>query len=294
MTVGQWVTSNSYDSVGNLITLTRPDGSALTYTYDTAHRLTQATDSLSNRTVSTLDAAGDVTAAQTFNASNSLIWTRSYTFDAIGRLFHAIGAQGQTASYSHDSAGNLLQITDPLANVTNRSYDALNRLIQSTDPKGGMTAYGYDSENRLVSVKDPRALTTSYGYDALNDVTSLSSPDTGATAKTYDAAENLASATDARGDTTSYTYDALNRVTKAAFADSTSITFQYDQGTDGIGHLTTMTDPGGTTTWTYNINGQVTSKQQTNGAISLTTSYGYNATTGRLASTTYPSGLALT
>ena len=153
-----------------------------------------------------------------------------------------------------------------------------------------MTAFGYDNESRLASVTDPRGLTTSYVHDGLDDVTSLGSPDTGVTANTYDAAGNLVTSTDARGDTTTYTYDALNRVTKATFADSTSIVYQYDQGANGIGHLTSMTDAGGTTTWAYDIHGHVISKQQTTGAVTLTTSKTYNAVTGQLASITYPSG----
>jgi RHS repeat-associated protein len=292
-TAGQWVTSYAYDPVGQLIKLTRPDGSFFAFTYDAAHRLTQIADAVGNQTVFTLDAAGNRTQVQVFNASSGLTRTRSFTYDAISRLLQAIGAQGQMTSYSYDANGNRTQITDPLAHVYSDAYDALNLLIQATDPNGGVTAYGYDSENRVTGVTDPRSLVTSYAYNGLNDLTSLGSPDTGATAETYDAAGNLVTSTDARGDTTTYSYDALNRLTKATFADSTSITHQYDQGTNGIGHLTAMTDAGGTTTWAYDINGQVISKQQTSGGVTLTTSHAYNATTGQLASTTYPSGATI-
>src|SRR5262249_31146261 len=78
----------------------------------------------------------------------------------------------------------------------------------------------------------------------------------------------------------------------AAFADGTAITYQYDQGTNGIGHLTGMTNPGGTTRWAYDIHGRVTTKRQTSGGLALTTSRTYNAVTGQLTSMTYPSGSA--
>jgi RHS repeat-associated protein len=289
-TEAQWVTTYTYDAVGQLIKLTRPDGSFLAFTYDAAHRLVGIADALGNGVVYTLDASSNRIQTQVFGASNNLTWTHSYSYDGVNRLVQAIGAVGQTTNYAYDTNSNLTQITDPVGNATKAAYDALNRLVQSTDPNGGLTALGYDPESRLNSVTDPRTLTTSYAYDGLDDVTSLGSPDTGVTAMTYDAAGNLVGATDARGDTTTYSYDALNRVTKAAFADGSSITYQYDQGANGIGHLTAMTDAGGTTTWNYNINGQVTSKQQTSGAVTLTTSHAYNATTAQLASTTYPSG----
>jgi RHS repeat-associated protein len=289
-TEAQWVTTYAYDAAGNLITLTRPDASALAFTYDAAHRLVAITDSLTNKIQYTLDAAGDATQWQVLGASGNVTQTRSYTYDAVTRLIQAIGAAGQTTIYAYDPNSNLTQVADPLGHVTNAAYDALNRVIKTTDANGGMTAFGYDNESRLNSVTDPRGLMTSYVHNGLDDVTSLGSPDTGVTAKTYDAAGNAITSTDARGDTTTYTYDALNRVTKAAFADSTSITYQYDQGTNGIGHLTAMSDPGGTTAWAYDIHGRVISKQQTSGGVTLTTSHAYNAATGQLASTTYPSG----
>jgi RHS repeat-associated protein len=292
-TEAQWVTTYVYDAVGQLIKLTRPDHSFLTFTYDTAHRLTGVADSLGNRTAYTLDLTSNRTLEQVFGATGNLVRKRSYTYDAVNRLSQLIGALGQTTSYSRDTNGNLTQIADPLGHATSATYDPLNRLIGTTDPNGGMTGFTYDPLSRLAGVTDPRGLVTSYAYDGLNDLTSLVSPDNGVTTKTYDAAGNVLTSTDARGKTTAYSYDALNRVTKAAFADGTAIVYQYDQGANGIGRLTSMSDPGGTTTWAYNVHGQVTSKQQTSGRLTLTTSRAYNAATGQLASTTYPSGSAI-
>jgi YD repeat-containing protein len=68
-TEAQWVTTFAYDGVGQLIKLTRPDGSFVTSDYDAAHRLIAVTDSLGNYTVYTLDADGNRTSEQTFGAS---------------------------------------------------------------------------------------------------------------------------------------------------------------------------------------------------------------------------------
>jgi YD repeat-containing protein len=292
-TEGQWVTTYAYDAAGQLTKLTRADRSFFTFTYDTAHRLTGVADSLGNRIAYTLDLTSNRTLEQVFNTTNNLIRTRSYAYDPVNRLSQAIGALGQTTSYAYDTNGNLTGVTDPLGHATSAVYDPLNRSIGTTDPNGGMTGFAYDPLSRLAGVTDPRGLVTSYAYDGLDDVTSLGSPDTGVTAKTFDAAGNVLTSTDARGDKTTYTYDALNRVTKAAFADGTATTYQYDQGANGIGRLTAMSDPGGTTSWAYNVHGQITSKQQTSGRLTLTTSRAYNAVTGQLASTTYPSGSTL-
>jgi YD repeat-containing protein len=292
-TEGQWVTTYAYDAVGQLIKLTRPDHSFFTFTYDAAHRLTGVADALGNRIAYTLDLTSNRTLEQVFNTTNNLIRTRSYAYDPVNRLSQAIGALGQTTSYSYDTNSNLTGVTDPLGHATSAAYDSLNRLMGTTDPNGGMTGFAYDPLSRLAGVTDPRGLVTSYAYDGLDDVTSLGSPDTGVTAKTYDAAGNTLTSTDARGDKTTYAYDALNRVTRAAFADGTAILYQYDQGANGMGRLTAMSDPGGTTSWAYNVHGQVTSKQQTSGWLTLTTSRAYNAVTGQLTGTTYPSGTSI-
>jgi RHS repeat-associated protein len=291
-TEGQWVTTYSYDAAGQLIRFTRPDGSFLAFTYDPAHRLVGVSDSLGNRIAYALDAASNRIQEQVIAASGTLFRTRSYNYDWVNRVSQAIGALGQTTSYSYDPNGNLTQVSDPLGHTTTGIYDPLNRLTGATDANGGATDFSYDALSRLASVTDPRGLVTSYVYDGLNDVTSLNSPDTGVTAKIYDTAGRAISSTDARGDTTAYAYDALNRLTQAAFADGTATTYHYDQGANGIGRLTAMTDPSGTTAWAYDIHGRVTAKRQTGAGVTLTTGRTYNAVTGQLASIVYPSGSA--
>ena len=124
-TEAQWVTTDAYDAVGQLIRLTRPDRSFLSFAYDAAHRLTGITDSLGNRIAYTLDATSNRIAEQVSGSSGGLTWTHSYAYDAVNRLSQATGALGQTTSYSYDPNGNLIVVTDPLANVTGAAYDPL-------------------------------------------------------------------------------------------------------------------------------------------------------------------------
>jgi len=76
---------------------------------------------------------------------------------------------------------------------------------------------------------------------------------------------------------------------RAIFQGGTSTVWQYDQGANGIGRLSMITDVTGSTSYSYDANGHVTQKIQTVGAVSLTMSYGYDAG-GRLASVAYPLG----
>ena len=284
------VTTFTYDAAGELIKLTRPDGSYLAYTYDAAHRLVGVADALGDTIAYTLDAAGNRIKEQVYDPNKVLAQTHSRAYDGLSRLYQDIGAQSQASTYYYDANGNLTQFYNPVYADTYRYFDALNRLIQVNDPNYNSTFFKYDAKSRLSSVTDPRGLMTSYGNNGLDLQTSISSPDAGVQNKTYDTAGNVITATDGNGKMTSYAYDALNRVTQATLANGNVITYQYDQGSFGINHLTSLSDPTGNTTWGYNRYGQVNLKQQTVGAVALKTQWMYTANTGLLASITYPSG----
>ena len=96
------------------------------------------------------------------------------------------------------------------------------------------------------------------------------SPDTALTTNTYDSGGNLKTSTDARSAITTYNYDVLNRVTGAAFKIGAStdqtITYTYDAGTNGKGHLTGASDGNHTIAWNYDSQGRVTARGSRSGA----------------------------
>ena len=297
-TVGTELTSFTYWPTGLLKKATLPDGSYLEYTYDAAHRLTGVNDAEGNRIEYTLDAMGNRTAEQSFDPSNALTRTRTQVFNTLNQLQKTLGAAGTpavTTECAYDNNGNQTSIDAPLGRDTTQTYDELNRLTSVTDPDSGVIQYGYNALDQLISVTDPRNLTTSYIYNALGDLTQQVSPDTGTTTNTYDSAGNLATSTDARNAVTTYAYDALNRVTSAAFkiggTTDQTISYGYDAGTNGKGHLTSASDADHSLNWTYDAQGRVTSKTQVQGSISQAVAYGY--TDGLLTSMTTPSGQSI-
>jgi RHS repeat-associated protein len=289
-TVGTETTTFTYHPTGLLRRITLPDGSYIEHTYDAAHRLTRIEDGEGHHIVYTLDAMGNRTAEQARDPSNTLARTRSWVYNSLNRLTQEIGAAGTapvTTSFGHDNNGNETSINAPLARNTALSYDALNRLGQITDPLLGATQYGYNALDQLLSVTDPRGKVTSYTYNAHGDLTQLVSPDTGTTVNTYDSGGNPLTSTDARSKTGTYAHDALNRVTSLTYPDQT-ITYTYDTGTNQKGRLTQVSDASGSTSWTYDAHGKVSSRQQSMG-ITKTLSYAYDAS-GRLQTLTLPSG----
>jgi RHS repeat-associated protein len=299
---GVLTTTYTIDPTGELKELILPDSSSLTYTYDTAHRVTQVTDTQNNYTQYTPDALGDITAVNTFNNSGGLRYQHSATFDALGRILTDVGGAGQTTTYSnYDNNGNVQTITDPLTNPATQVFDVLNRLTQITDANTGITKFTYDTHNRTTKVTDANVHATSYVYDGFGDAIQQTSPDSGVTVYHYDGDANVTQKVDALAATVNMTYDKLDRVATRSYpADSSQfVGYVYDQsgGTFGfgVGQLTTMTDPMGTHNLQYDERGNIVAHRRfTNpGGVSLGHIFFAYDAASRLSNVTYPSGMTL-
>jgi RHS repeat-associated protein len=321
---GDAVTTFGYDGTGQVTLVTQPDGVALGYVYDDAHRLTDIVDSLDNRIHYTLDNAGNRIKEETFDANydpltpgQGLKRSLARQYNALNRLVRDLNAGAAATRDStlydtspladgFDANGNSVQWKDGLNVQTQQTYDPLNRLVKTiqdytgTDAETGdaTTEYGYDARDNLRTVTDPDNLTTTYTYDGLGNLADLDSPDTGHTDYAYDRAGNRIGQTDNRAVTSSYTYDALGRLLSIAYPTSAlDVAFAYDQGntttscasSSPLGRLTRMTDATGSTTYCYDKRGNVTSKTQVTAGTTLTVAYTHTLA-DRVATITYPSG----
>jgi RHS repeat-associated protein len=296
---GVRTTTYTIDPASELTKVTLPDSSYLAYGYDTAHWVTKTTDTLGNYIQYSLDALGDKTQINTYNSSSTLERQHSATFDALGRMLTDVGGVGQTTTYTYDPNGNALTITDPLMNETVRLFDALNRLYKSTDANSGVTQFTYDAHDRLLTVSDPDTNVTTYVRDGFGNSIQQASPDSGTSVYHYDADNNLTKKTDALSIVTNNTFDALDRVLTTQYpADSTlNVAYTYDQtGTGygfGIGHLTSLTDPAGSLSRSYDERGNMLTEKRINGTTTLTTTYTYDPAS-RIGTITYPDGSLVT
>ena len=262
-----------------LTSITNPDGTQQTFTYDAEGRLasqsgsggtgTQTYSYNSAGTVTVTDALGDKTTllygangavAQTQDALGNVTQLRSNT---AGELTSATTAGGSLYQYAYDTAGNLTSYTDPLGGTASASY-----------------ASGTDN---LTSFTDQRGDTTHYTYNTAGNVTGITYEDGSGDTYQYDAQGLLTSSTDADGSTTRYGYDSAGDLTSETFSNGTADTYTYSQG-----NLTSATAPGeGTTRYTYNSADQLTSVTNPQGQVE---SYTYNAL-GQLATRTEPGGV---
>ena len=175
----------TYDAVGNLTTLTYPDGKIVNYEYDAANRLNKVSDWSDRVTTYGYDRNGRLT---TTTRANGTILTNHY--DVAGRLLEqkdvdAKGAVINQYEYTYDAEGKITVEKSARESGTFEmksavmEYDTGNRLISyngetveydedgnmTYGPLGGkMVQYRYDSRNRLI-----QAGNTTYLYDAENN-----------------------------------------------------------------------------------------------------------------------------
>ena len=290
---GALTTSYSYDAAGNLISITSPDGSSYTNTYDAAHRLQGVADLFNQTAAYSLDALGDRTQSSFLDSNGVQQRLHSAKFDVLGRLLQDIGGAGQATKATYDANGNATSITDPLSQATQHVFDPLNRLVRTTDPAKGVATTTYDAHDRPLTFTDPNGGATSYVYDGFGDMIQRVSPDSGTLVCHYDADGHLTQSVDGAGVVVNYTYDALDRLSTVSYPanPAENVTYTYDQTSNGfgIGRLTAVTDAAGTLSRTYDERGNVLSETRVVNGVTLIMGYTYDAA-GQVASITYPSG----
>ena len=287
MTTAGEATNYRYDKAGQLTQVILPSGTSYALMYDAAHRLTDISDSAGGRMHYAYDQQSHVVGRSTYQGQ-TLLTTNTSKFDTLGRLAQIIGANGQTTTLHYDVNDLVSSVEDPLHNLTSSGHDPLGRIRSIIDATSGVSGVSHDALNQTTGIKDPNANDSTVTPDGLGNIaeTTLPAPDA-YQRQLFDSAGNVTSRTDFRGIVATYTYDALNRLTSAKAAGAT-INYGYDEGSNGVGRLTHMTDASGTTRFAYDALGRITSIARQFGTITPTTRFAY--TSGRLSSITYPSG----
>ena len=288
----------AYNATGDVTSITRPGGAALTFTYDDARRLTKIANGSNESINYTRDLMDNITQTKVMSGT-TIVAQRNQVFDELGRLIRTIGADSaQTWAFGYDKTSNNTTVTDPRSKVWSSSFDALNRLATQTEPGANTVTLSRNGQDDVTAYKDPRNLTTSYVRNGFGDVIRETSPDTGTTDYTYDARGLVTQIKDARNIVMNMTYDAAGRILTRSFPAATAenVSFAYDDataGNKGKGRLTQITDQAGTSKFVYDVRGNLLSETRTIGTTAYTVSYSYD-TADRLLTMTYPSGRIIT
>ena len=209
------VTTNTYDSEGNLTSTARSDGTL--YTFDKDGKIEKET--FANGLVRNFAYTSNQTVV---TGSNGV--TATYNMNAFGEVSEyklQNGERNKSYSYTYDSDGNITSISLNGSLRQTFTYNSSNELVRVDDKVTNKSvAYAYDFVGNITSVKTylyttgtlGSPLTTqSYTYNSQNQRTDLG----------YDASGNLTSLN-------GYTFTWSGRRLTAAVNANTNISYTYN------------------------------------------------------------------
>ncbi|MBN1872744.1 MAG: RHS repeat protein [Anaerolineae bacterium] len=218
-----------YDENGNLRHAYLPDGSKMTMTYNSYGQVLSLTDGEGQTTTNTYDdTMGDLVSV-TDGESN----TTYFGYDDLGRQTVITDANGHVVRMVYDGNDNVMEVVDAKSEATRfvydpnndltdiydrrdghlqNEYDQSDRLHVLIDPEGSRTEYGYNLMGHVTVITNARGFTTHYQYDQNYNVIAMQDEDTNWWYYEYDANNNLTVSIDPHRTQTRYVYDAVDRV----------------------------------------------------------------------------------
>lgn len=221
------ITTNSYDSSGNLLSKT-----------------IQATTEVIG--VQGLFLTTSPSSTLTSAPANTVIprtWT--YTYNTVGQVLTATGPRTDIVdktTYDYNLQGNLIKITNAAGHVTTLSnYDANGKAGRIIDPNGMITDLTYSPRGWLTSKTVGGELTT-YDYDGIGQLKKVTLSDSSFIAYTYDDAHRLTDITDSLGNSIHYTLDGMgNRIKEETKDPGGALTRQITRIYDALNRLQQVT-----------------------------------------------------
>lgn len=307
---------------GLLLCVTDNWGHQIQFEYDASRRISKMIDPSNQSTLYAYDGpSGGCTTPAANNPAcfaNNLTQvtypdgnSKIYWYNEARYVISGVGqCSGEPDVASSSAVLNLLTGVDDENGVRYASftYDCMGRAMssitsvyfrQSTLSYGAPdTSTGTSSTQVTDQVGDPvnpKTNVHNFGFQMVNGVAKFSSVDQPCaecgtiTSYTYDANSNITSKTDFNGNVTNYTYDLtrnleISRTEAAGTAQARTITTQWHPAY----HLpTVITEPGRTTTYTYDANGNQLTKTIAAGNTSRTWTYTYNQV-GQILTVTGP------
>ena len=221
-----------YDSRDRLISV-EGENSLVTYTYNSVGNLTSVTNGTGEKTTYDYDKAGNLT-----KETDALLNTHTFAYNKNGSLKESTDENGVTTRYDYDALNRLVnKDTGETLSSAAYGYDSMGRMTEMSDVTGE-SVYTYDSAGRLITATDGNGKKLTYGYDIYGNVTSVTYPDGKSVTYTFDALDRMTSVTDLEGKTTRYEYDADGNLTKVIRPDGETRLFYDALGqVTGIGNV---------------------------------------------------------
>ena len=282
---------------GEPLQITGRDGLITEYEVDAAGMVTAVTDPLGVVTRFEYDwrATGIVPKA-TITPSGLV---RMMECDNAGRPVASTDPAGRRSSVTRDVRGLVTEVINPVGNVTTVEYSPEGWVTRVVNPDGSERSATYDGEGNLTQTVNETGATTTTRYTVFDKVSSVTLPNGGVTRYTYNTQMEPITVTNADGHTWQLHYDLDGSIIKeidynglVTESHATPDGQRLDT-TNGMGRVTTMFDPYGRMTETFDDQGNATAYQwDTLGKITkvtnrwCTTDYSYDEYGRSLTETT--------
>jgi RHS repeat-associated protein len=312
--------SYTYDSFGNVLTVTTPRGITTTYTWNYSNfslgRLTSIQEGTKPAaTISYYEPSGIINTISKPKPNNHIgTNTTIYTYDSLGNLLTVVtpgndAATSITTTFNYTTDGTYSQpakigqpltITDSLSHVTHVRYDSQGRTISVTDALGTQTSYTHNLAGQVLTTTFPATGQTGTGNNLqTNAYLYVGGPLTSETfynesntqvrqvTHTY-GPEGEALTVAGSAEPVTITYDAFYRLKTLKDGNNNTTTYGYNN----IGLLSSVTMPDSQVTQftSYDDDGNLLQRIDAN---DVTTNYVYDDPESLLTDIEYPASTSL-
>lgn len=317
------ITTTEYDSEGNPVRITHPDGTQESWAYGSTLSVkmrhtneagvltlwdydgkgnlvkqTEAAGLPEQRTTTwTYDAYGQPLSQtvlqhiQTEAGTVTQSITQHRSYDAYGNVASRRNGEGHTTTYTHNGQGKVLTQTDPLGRIWQNQYDSAGNSTHGINPLGHTNTYDYDAISRLLKITNPLGHGTRYVYDAKGQRIAVTNALDQTTTFDYDAAGRQIKNTSPGGLVNTQSYDGSDRLIATSDPAGNITTYEYGAPGSGLeGLLTAVLYPTFREEYRYDPRGRKTQVRQVLDADNAqTTHLSYDAT-GQLIGHIRPGG----
>ena len=277
--------------------ITGRDGLTTEYEVDAAGMVTSITDPLGVVTRFEYEWRATGIVPKATITPNGLV--RMMECDNAGRPIASTDPAGRRSSVTRDVRGLVTEVIDPVGDTTMIEYSPEGWVTRVVNPDGSWRSATYDGEGNLTQTINEIGATTTTRYTVFDKVSSVTLPNGGITRYTYNTQMEPITVTNADGHTWQLSYDLDGSIIKeidynglVTESHATPNGRRLDTIT-GAGTMTTMFDPYGRMTETFDDQGNATAYQwDTLGRIHqvtnqwCTTDYSYDEYGRSLAETT--------
>jgi len=294
------ITSYTYDNAGRKVRTLRPDGStAEHFSYNLLGQLVGYTNALGYKVFAYANQGMQNGITNAAGTENFIFWNKdnkketetdslgvsvTFAYDKLGRLISKTYPDSGVERFGYSERG-VVAWTNQLNFVSRSLYDQAGRKTSETNANSEVIQFKLDAQGNLTNLIDGKTQKTYWRYDVNGRLTNkIDNAGASILRYAYDPSGFLTSRWSTAKGTTYYTNDSMGRVTYVNYPASTDIQYSYD----AAGKMTNMVDAAGTTVFSFNTNGLLSSEDGP--WASDTVSYIYRAGYRTNLTLTQPSG----